>query len=257
MSSTSVLSPRLTLATTGRVLRQLRHDHRTIAMMVVLPSLLLGLLYLLWRDVPALPGQVSLFDRVGLTMLGVFPFVVMFLVTSIAMLRERTTGTLERLLTTPLARLDLLLGYGTAFGLAAAVQAVVTVSVATTVYDLDVAGPLWAVVVIAVVDAVLGVALGLLASAFARSEFQAVQFMPVVVLPQFFLCGLLVPREQMAGWLQAVSDVLPLTYAVEALREVGRSVAATGTMWADVAIVSGVAVLALALAAATLRRRSA
>ncbi|MGK5112886.1 MULTISPECIES: ABC transporter permease [unclassified Geodermatophilus] len=256
MSTTSVLSPRLTLATTGRVLRQLRHDHRTIAMMVVLPSLLLGLLYLLWRDVPALPGQVGLFDRVGLTMLGVFPFVVMFLVTSIAMLRERTTGTLERLLTTPLARLDLLLGYGTAFGLAAAVQAVVTVGVATTVYDLDVAGSLWAVVLIAVVDAVLGVALGLLASAFARSEFQAVQFMPVVVLPQFFLCGLLVPREQMAGWLQAISDVLPLTYAVEALREVGRSVSATGTMWTDVAIVSGVAVLALALAAATLRRRS-
>jgi ABC-2 type transport system permease protein len=253
---TTALSPRLTAATTGRVLRQLRHDHRTIAMMVVLPSLLLGLLYLLWRDVPTLPGQPGVFDRVGLTMLGVFPFVVMFLVTSIAMLRERTTGTLERLMTTPLTRLDLLLGYGTAFGLAAALQAVVTVSVATGLYGLDVAGPLWTVVVIAVVDAVLGVALGLLASAFARSEFQAVQFMPVVVLPQFFLCGLLVPREQMAGWLQAVSDVLPLTYAVEALQEVGRAPEPTGTMWADVAIVGGVAVLALALAAATLRRRS-
>ncbi|MGX5654057.1 ABC transporter permease [Geodermatophilus nigrescens] len=253
---TAVLSPRLTAATTGRVLRQLRHDHRTIAMMVLLPSLLLGLLYLLWRDVPALPGQPTVFDRVGLTMLGVFPFVVMFLVTSIAMLRERTSGTLERLLTTPLSRLDLLLGYGTAFGLAAAVQAAVTVTVATTLYDLDVAGSLWLVVLIAVADALLGVALGLLASAFARSEFQAVQFMPVVVLPQFFLCGLLVPREQMAGWLQAVSDVLPLTYAVEALQEVGRSSTGTGTMWADVGVVAGAVVLALALAAATLRRRS-
>jgi ABC-2 type transport system permease protein len=227
-----------------------------MAMMVVLPSLLLGLLYLLWRDVPALPGRPSLFDRVGLTMLGIFPFVVMFLVTSIAMLRERTSGTLERLLTTPLSRLDLLLGYGTAFGLAAAVQAVVTVTVATTLYGLDVAGPLWTVVLIAVVDAVLGVALGLLASAFARSEFQAVQFMPVIVLPQFFLCGLLVPREQMAGWLQAVSDVLPLTYAVEALQETGRSAEPTGTMSVDVAVVAGAALLALALAAATLRRRS-
>jgi ABC-2 type transport system permease protein len=255
-AATAVVSPRLTAATTARVLRQLRHDHRTIAMMVLLPSLLLGLLYLLWRDVPALPGQPSVFDRVGLTMLGVFPFVVMFLVTSIAMLRERTSGTLERLLTTPLSRLDLLLGYGAAFGLAAAVQAVVTVTVATTVYGLDIAGSLWLVVLIAVVDAVLGVALGLLASAFARSEFQAVQFMPVIVLPQFFLCGLLVPREQMAGWLQAVSDVLPLTYAVEALQEVGRSAAETGTMWTDVGVVAGAAVLALALAAATLRRRS-
>ena len=94
--SLSHLQPRLTLATTARVLGQLRHDHRTIAMMLVLPSLLLGLLYLLWKDVPTLPGQPALFDRVGLTMLGIFPFVVMFLVTSIAMLRERTSGTLER-----------------------------------------------------------------------------------------------------------------------------------------------------------------
>jgi ABC-2 type transport system permease protein len=172
------------------------------------------------------------------------------------MLRERTSGTLERLLTTPLARLDLLLGYGAAFGLAAAVQAVVTVTVATTLYGLDVAGPVGLVVLVAVVDAVLGVALGLLASAFARSEFQAVQFMPVVVLPQFFLCGLLVARDQMPGWLEAVSDVLPLTYAVEALQEVGRSVAGTGTMWRDVGIVAGAALLALALAAATLRRRT-
>ena len=253
---TAALSPRLTAATTGRVLRQLRHDHRTVGMLVLLPSLLLGLLHLLWAELPSVPDVPGVFDRVGLTMLGVFPFVVMFLVTSIAMLRERTSGTLERLLTTPLSRLDLLLGYGTAFGLAAAVQALVTVTVATTLYDLALAGPLWAVVVIAVVDAVLGVALGLLASAFARSEFQAVQFMPVVVLPQFFLCGLLVPREQMAGWLQAVSDVLPLTYAVEALQEVGRSPEPTGTMWADVGIVAGAALLALALAAATLRRRT-
>ena len=254
--SAAHLQPRLLLATTARVLRQLRHDHRTIAMMLVLPSVLLGLLYLLWKDVPTFPGQPGIFDRVGLTMLGIFPFVVMFLVTSIAMLRERTSGTLERLLTTPLARLDLLLGYGAAFGIAAMLQAVLTVTVATTVYGLDVAGSLWLVVLIAVVDAVLGVALGLLASAFARSEFQAVQFMPVIVLPQFFLCGLLVPVDQMSGWLQAISHVLPLTYAVEALQEVGSSAAATGTMWVDIAVVAGVALLALALAAGTLPRRT-
>ncbi len=246
----------MTVATAVRVLRQLRHDPRTIAMMLAVPSLLLGLLYMLWKDLPAPPGQVGVFDRVGLTMLGIFPFVVMFLVTSIAMLRERTSGTLERLLTTPLSRPALLLGYGTAFGLAAALQAVVTVAVATTLYDLEVAGSLALVVLIAVVDAVLGVALGLLASAFARSEFQAVQFMPLIVLPQFFLCGLLAPREQMAGWLQAVSDVLPLTYAVDALQEVGRSSEVTGRIWLDLAVVAGAAVLALALAAGTLRRRT-
>jgi ABC-2 type transport system permease protein len=250
------LAPRLTVATAARVLRQLRHDRRTIAMMLLLPSLLLGLLYLIWKDQPVPPGQPSTFDRVGLDMIAIFPFVVMFLVTSIAMLRERTSGTLERLLTTPLSRLDLLLGYGAAFGVAAAVQAVVTVTVATTLYGLDVAGSVWLVVLVAVVDAVLGVALGLLASAFARSEFQAVQFMPVIVLPQFFLCGLLVPRDQMAGWLHGLSDVLPLTWAVSALQEVSRSATATASMSVDVALVAGAALLALALAAGTLRRRT-
>jgi ABC-2 type transport system permease protein len=255
-TATAAFHPRLTGATTARVLRQLRHDRRTIAMLLVLPSLLLGLLYLIWKDVPTPPGQPSTFDHVGLIMIAIFPFVVMFLVTSIAMLRERTSGTLERLLTTPLARLDLLLGYGAAFGVAAAAQALITVGIATWLYDLDVAGSLWLVVLIAVVDAVLGVALGLLASAFARSEFQAVQFMPVIVLPQFFLCGLLVARDQMADWLRYISDVLPLTYAVQALQEVGRSATATGTMWRDVGIVAGAALLALALAAGTLRRRT-
>ena len=252
----SAFSPRLTGVTAARVLRQLRHDHRTIAMMLLLPSLLLGLLYLLWRDVPTPPGVPSIFDQVGLAMIGILPFVVMFLVTSIAMLRERTSGTLERLLTTPLGRLDLLLGYGAAFGLAAAAQALVTVAIATTVYDLDITGSIWLVVLIAVVDAVLGVALGLLASAFARTEFQAVQFMPVIVLPQVFLCGLLVPVDQMAGWLQVISNLLPLTYAVEALQEVGSSPTATGAMWLDIGVVAGAALLALALAAATLRRRT-
>jgi ABC-2 type transport system permease protein len=239
-----------TLAVTVRVLRQLRHDPRTIALLLVVPSLLLGLLDALWSEQP------RTFDRVGLIMLAVFPFVVMFLVTSIAMLRERTSGTLERLLTTPLSRPALLLGYGTGFGLAAAVQAAVTAAVGFGLLGLQTAGPVGWVFLIAMVDAVLGVALGLLCSAFARSEFQAVQFMPVVVLPQVFLCGLLVPRGTMAGWLQAISDVLPMTYAVDALQEIGRHPMATGTMWVDVAVVAGAALLALGLAAATLPRRT-
>jgi ABC-2 type transport system permease protein len=214
------------------------------------PSLLLTLLYFMFDDA----GPT--FDRIALIMLGVFPFVIMFLVTSIAMLRERTTGTLERLLTTPLGKLDLLFGYGLAFGLAAAVQAAVAVGVAFWLLGLETAGGAGLVVLIAVVNAVLGVALGLFCSAFARTEFQAVQFLPVVVVPQLLLCGLFVPREQMSGWLQAVSDVLPLSFAVEALMEVGASADPTGTMWIDLAVVSGAAVIALVLAAATLRRRT-
>jgi ABC-2 type transport system permease protein len=247
---------RILAATTARVLRQLRHDRRTVALLVVVPTLLLTLLYYMYGDQPTPPGQPALFDRVALVMLGVFPFVIMFLVTSIAMLRERTTGTLERLLTTPLGRLDLLFGYGIAFGLAAAVQASLAAASAYWLFDLSTAGSPALVILIAVLNALLGVALGLLCSAFARTEFQAVQFMPVVVIPQILLCGLFVARDQMAGWLEAVSNVMPLSYAVSALTEVGTNAEPTGTMWRDLAVVSAAVLAALALAAGTLRRRS-
>ncbi|MDG9422951.1 ABC transporter permease, partial [Streptococcus pneumoniae] len=85
---------------------------------------------------------------------------------------------------------------------------------------LTIAGSLAWVIVIAVLGAILGVALGLLARAFAKTEFQAVQFMPVVVVPQLFLCGLLVPRDQLPTWLEWISNVLPLSYAVDALQQV-------------------------------------
>jgi ABC-2 type transport system permease protein len=244
------MSATITLSTSGRVLRQLRHDRRTVALLIVVPAVLLTVLYYMYED------SAAVFDRIALTMLGIFPFVIMFLVTSIAMLRERTSGTLERLLTTPLGKIDLLFGYGRAFSAAAAVQGAVATAVAYWLLGLDTVGSAGLVVLIAVVDAVLGVALGLLCSAFARTEFQAVQFLPVVVIPQILLCGLFVPREQMAGWLQAIADVLPLTYAVDALLEVGSSAQATATMWRDLIIVAGAAVVALVLAAATLRRRT-
>ena len=184
---------RTLIATTGRILRQLRHDKRTVGLLIVVPNLLLTLLYFMFKDVP------GLFNGLALTMLGIFPFLIMFLITSIAMLRERTTGTLERLLTTPLRKTDLLFGYGIAFGLAAALQASLACLVAYLFLGMDTKGSPGFVVLIAIANAVLGVALGLLASAFAKTEFQAVQFMPVVVLPQILLCGLFVARSAMIG----------------------------------------------------------
>lgn len=245
-------------ATTARILRQLGNDHRTVAMILVVPALLMTLLYFIYRDVPRTPhSPLTLFDRVGITMLGILPFIVMFLITAIAMQRERSSGTLERLLTTPLSKLDLLGGYGTAFSLAAGAQAALACLVSFGLLGLTAAGsPGW-VVLIAVVDAVCGVALGLLASAFARTEFQAVQFMPVVVAPQIFLCGLLVPREDLPGWLEKISNVMPLSYAVDALQQVSRYAEPTATMWRDIAVVAGFAIVALILGAATLRRRTA
>jgi ABC-2 type transport system permease protein len=244
------MSPRILASTIRRILGQLRHDRRTIAMIIVVPAALITLLYFMFD------GQERIFDRIALVMLGVFPFIIMFLITSIAMLRERTSGTLERLFTTPVGKLDLLFGYGIAFGAAAAVQAAVASGIAYWVFDMRVAGNIGLVVVIAVANAVLGVALGLLCSAFSRTEFQAVQFMPVVAVPQLLLCGLFVPRDLMAGWLQGISNAMPLSYSVEALTEVGRNADPTGTMWRDLVIVVGAIVLALALGAVTLRRRT-
>ena len=245
------MSPRIALATAARVQLQLRRDPRTVGLLLVVPCLLEVLL----RYV--LDGQPGVFDRIGGPLLGIFPFISMFLVTAITMLRERTTGTLERLMTMPLAKIDLLAGYGMAFGAVAVLQAPLTSVVAFGILDLHVAGTEAAVAVLAVANAILGMSLGLFVSAFAQTEFQAVQFLPAVVFPQLLLCGLLVPRAQMAGVLQDLSDVLPLTYAYDGLDRVTRLGGFDATTVRDLIVVIGVTLLALGLGATTLRRRTA
>ncbi|KRA29978.1 MULTISPECIES: ABC transporter permease [unclassified Nocardioides] len=243
------MSPRVTLAIATRVLTQLRRDHRTLAMLLVLPCLLQALLWWVFQDTPLV------FDRIGPALLAIFPFFVMFLVTSVTTLRERSSGTLERLFTMPMGRLDFLLGYALAFGAVAAVQAALAAGVAIGLLDLDVRGAAGLLVVVGVADAVLGTALGLFVSAFARTEFQAVQFLPAIVVPQILLCGLLVPRDRLPRTLEVVADLLPLSYAVDAMEQLATSTR-PGDVWRDVAIVAGFAVAALALGAATLRRRT-
>ena len=245
---------RMMLATAGRVLDQLRHDRRSIALILVVPALLLTAVYFLFENESLPAGVPRTFDRVGLMMLAIFPFVVMFLVTSITMLRERTSGTLERLLTTPIHKADLLFGYALAFSVMAALQSLVATAVAYWIFGLDIKGSPALVVMVAVVNAVLGVALGLFCSAFARTEFQAVQFMPVVVVPQILLCGLFVARSRMNGFLEALSNLLPLTFSVDALQEIADNSAATAAMWQDVGIMASVVLAVLVLAAMTLRR---
>ncbi|MCA0336366.1 MAG: ABC transporter permease [Actinobacteria bacterium] len=244
------MNPRITLATAGRILRQLRHDHRTVALMLVVPCVLLGLLAWVFADSPT-----PVFDRIGASLLGVFPFVIMFIVTSVSTLRERTSGTLERLMTTPLGKGDLMVGYAIAFGLVAIAQSVVATAFAVWVCGLDIAGPVWILTAIALLDALLGTALGLLASGFARTEFQAVQFMPAFVLPQFLLCGLLVPRDQMPSALSTISDWLPLSYAVDAMKEVTAN--ASPSVGTDFLVMGAWIVVSLVLGSLTLRRRTA
>jgi ABC-2 type transport system permease protein len=239
-----------TLATSARVLGQLRRDQRTLAMVfLVAPALLILFRYIFDR-------QPQTFDRIGAPMIGLFPLIMMFLITSIAMLRERTTGTLERLMSLPLAKLDLLLGYAVAFALLAAIQGGITGAVAFWALDVQADGPGWAVVLLAIANALLGMALGLFFSAFASTEFQAVQFLPAVLFPQILLAGLLIPRARMPDALEAVSDLLPVTYAYDALAKITAD--NTGAwLWLDIVIVAGSITLALLLGATTLRRRTA
>jgi ABC transporter DrrB family efflux protein len=238
-----------TFATAGRVLRQLSHDPRSIVLMMVAPSLLVGLFAWLFSD------QKGVFDIYGPPILALFPFIIMFLITSITTLRERRSGTLERLMTTPLGKADFIVGYALAFGLMAVFQAIITVTFAVWVCGLSTDGPAWQLGLVAVADAVLGMALGLLASAFARTEFQAVQFMPVIVFPQILLGGLFMPRDQMPDALYAISKVLPLSYAIDAINAVTKGDEGWD-VYGPLLIVAGFLVGALVLASLTLRRRT-
>jgi ABC-2 type transport system permease protein len=240
----------MTFATTRRILQQLSHDHRTIALMLIAPCLLISLLWWVFSE------NEMMFDRVAPAMLGVFPFIVMFLVTSITTLRERVTGTLERLMAMPIGKFDIILGYAFAFGIFGIIQSLLTSSVAIFLLGMDVAGPQWFVVIVALLDTLLGVALGLFVSAFAKTEFQAVQFMPVFILPQVLICGLLVPLDKLPEILEKIAYALPLTYAVDALNRVSVEVDLSSEAWRDVLVVCGFVVVTIVLGALTLRRRT-
>ncbi len=241
---------RAATATAIRVLQQLRRDPRTIALLVVVPIMLLALVRY------AVNADNAAYQHFGLPLLGVFPLVSMFLVTSIAMLRERTSGTLERLLTMPMAKGSLLAGYGAAFAIVAVLQAGALCAVAVGLLDLRIEHSIALAVVLAVANAILGMAMGLFVSAFAATEFQAVQFMPAFLLPQLLLCGLAVPRGHMAVPLHWLSTVLPMTYAYEGFATLQRSTGITSGALADLAAVAGMTLVALAAGATTLRRRT-
>lgn len=241
------MSPKRTLATTLRVLAQLKHDHRTVGLIILVPSILMTVLYYVFQD------SRAVFNNVAPLLLGIIPFTMMFIITSIAVLRERTSGTLERLLTTPTSRLDILSGYSIAFATIALFQACIVSFVVIALLNVTIVGSVWALLAIAVMSGVLGMSVGLFLSAFARTEFQAVQFMPAFVLPQFLTCGLFVPREEMARFLQYFSDAMPITYVVKAMQQVKTYPNLTNDLKINVGIIIGFMLLVLLLGAASLR----
>jgi len=236
------------IATANRVLQQIRHDRRTVAILLLVPCLLMGIVAWSFEGTPVI-------DQFGPLLLGIFPLFVMFLVTSVATLRERQSGTLERLMTTPLRRGDFVLGYAIAFAALATLQALVLTGFAVWVCGMNIQGQLWLVIVVAVLDAVLGTALGLAASSLATTEFQAVQMMPVVILPQLLTGGLLMPRDQMPTVLEWISRAMPLTYGMESQQKLAAGADFAGVQGAVGAIVVFI-VGALVLGSLTLHRRT-
>lgn len=243
------MSLKRTFATAERVLRQIRHDRTTMAMILVIPCLLLGLISWLFADSP------QVIDSFGPMLIGIFPAVVMFLITSVATMRERSTGTLERLMTTPISKADFMFGYAIAFGVMAFVQALVLAGFAVYVCGMNMPASPVAFLSVAIADAILGTCLGLMASALAKTEFQAVQMMPIFLLPQIAVCGIVVPRDSMPRALELLSDVLPFSYAIDAMKDITAR-GGFAEVGPELVVIVGFIVAALVGGVLTLRRRS-
>lgn len=235
--------------TASRVLKQLKNDPRTLVFLFIVPPILLIILKYVFEAKP------QDFNSFAPLLLGIFPLMMMFLVTSIATLRERSSGTLDRLMTMPISKLDFILGYGLAFSLLALIQALITSGVMLGVLDVPVMGGTLATLIGAVAAAFLGTALGLFASAFAASEFQTVQFLPAFLFPQFLTCGLFIGREHMAKLLQWFADIMPLSYSVDAMKQVSLHAGWTGVGSRDLIVVLAFAAAALILGSITIRRQ--
>jgi len=163
--------------------------------------------------------DMSFFDYIGPVLIGFFIFFFVFLIAGVSFLRERTSGTLERLLATPIRRHELVFGYVIGFGVFTAIQAALISGYAISVLDMMLEGSFWYVLLITLLLAMTALTLGTLLSAFANNELQMIQFIPLVIVPQVFFSGLF-PLDAMADWLASFSVIMPLTYGANALREI-------------------------------------
>ena len=163
--------------------------------------------------------ETVFFDVMSPILIGFFVFFFVFLISGIGLLKERTTGTLERLMATPIKRGEILAAYLIGFGVFAVIQTIIVVLYAVNVLDIVLIGSIWNVLLINLLLALVALSLGILLSSFAASEFQMVQFIPIVIVPQIFFSGIF-PLEGMADWLQVFSKIMPLYYAADALQGV-------------------------------------
>lgn len=239
--------PKYAIAIAGRVVNQLRRDHRTLGLIFVVPVVVMTLIgyslpdrALLNATAPALIAMMSLF--------------MSFLLTGISFLRERSQGTMERLMVSPVTRLDIVLGYLLGFLVFALIQTLIVFFFTVYVFDVPYQGALWQILTFQLAVVIGSVTLGIFISTFARNEFQMVQFIPLVILPQVFLGGVLWPVDQMSDILQVISNFLPMTYSVEGLRAIMLQGESLGGVAPDLLFLLGFAAVTSTLAALSLRR---
>jgi len=242
------MSPGRTLAIAERIIRQIVKDRRSAALIIVAPLIVMSLVGF------SLIDQKPVLNRVAPGLLGTFVMFFTFLLTGVSFLRERAQGTLERLMTTTVARGDILVGYLLGFLLFATIQAAVILTFTIVALQIEYQGNIIEIVAVLLLLVVVAVNLGIFVSTFANNEFQVVQFIPIVLLPQIFLSGVIIPTDQMPSVMEAISVVLPLTYAVEGLREIMVMDQSLADVWADLVILAGFGLGLLIAALATLRR---
>jgi len=218
-----------------------------MALIVVVPLVVMTLIGLSFPEEDVL-------DYIAPAMLTTLALFFSFLLTGISFLRERSQGTMERLMASPVSRLDIVIGYLLGFFIFALTQTLIIVLFTIYVLDVNYFGDLWQIFVFQIVVIVVAVNLGIFTSTFARNEFQMVQFIPLIIVPQIFLCGVIWPVEQMPDYLQWLSTVLPLTYAVEGLRDIMLEGQNLIDVWVELVVLVAFAAVTSVLAAITLKR---
>jgi len=197
--------------------------------------------------------NTSYFDKIMPILMGFFVFLFVFLISGMALLKERTTGTLDRLLATPVKRSDIVFGYVLSYGLLAIVQTLIIVTYTIWVLKVELVGSVLWVIAINILLAMVALAFGILMSTFAKSEFQMMQFIPIILVPQIFFSGL-IPLDSMANWLKVIADVMPLKYVGEGLTNVIMTGAGFSTIWIDLLVLFGFFVLLTILNIVGLKR---
>jgi len=244
------MSPDRIFAIARRVILQLVRDRRTMILIIIVPIVIMLTVDL---SFPQNTGQQVL-DYMAPGILAFIALFLAFLLTGVSFLRERTQGTMERLLASPVSRADIVLGYPLGFLPFAVIQSLIVLLFTIYVLGVGYGGHLWQVLIFLILVTTVAINLGIFVSTFARNEFQVIQFIPLVILPQGFLCGLLWPIEQMNEYLQWIAKVMPLTYAISGLQDIMLKGYGLLDASLDLIILASFAVVLLLLAATTLRR---